>query len=371
MSESFLSSDEYDERASKLCEEGQHDEAVELLKEGIELYPLAADLHVGMGYARLAREEYAWARRAFGEALALDANHEDALAGMGEVLFKFGAVNDALACFDRVELLGYADDHDLMLQVGRVLFREGCLHRARRQFDLVVGAHPDSAEAAACVGFAAHRLNDEEAARSWLQRAIDLAPEYAEARIYLANLLYDRGAYDEALDHYDQTEPADHMDELALWRLIELKKTLFRLASNDPEILPLFDRLAELAGSPDPDDLLLEEVEARAADGGYHDRLQLDFFGTALTDLQEMQRRSGPSVQHSICMPDGEVYSGTFEEIVLQMKGHTEFSALTAEEFMREWARRGRQLTGKRIPSSDAESFIRASAQADLLFLLH
>ena len=36
--------------------------------EGLSLYPHAVELHVGMGYARLAREEYAWARRAFDEA---------------------------------------------------------------------------------------------------------------------------------------------------------------------------------------------------------------------------------------------------------------------------------------------------------------
>src|SRR5216683_2669806 len=81
MSEPFLSSDDYDERAHQLYNEGQYDEAIETLRRGLGLYPHAVELHVGMGYARLAREEYVWARRAFEESVGLDPEHEDALAG--------------------------------------------------------------------------------------------------------------------------------------------------------------------------------------------------------------------------------------------------------------------------------------------------
>src|SRR5438046_3300839 len=86
MAEPFLSSDDYDERAHQLYTDGHYDEAIEVLREGLGLYPHAVELHVGMGYARLAREEYVWARRAFEEAVGLDPEHEDALAGLGEVL---------------------------------------------------------------------------------------------------------------------------------------------------------------------------------------------------------------------------------------------------------------------------------------------
>src|ERR1700746_2861835 len=158
MSDPFLSSDEYDERAHQLYNEGQYDEAIDALREGLGLYPHAVELHVGVGYARLARDEYAWARRAFEEALGLDPAHEDALAGLGEVLLKFGERAGAVGCFDRILALGFREDHDLMLQVGRALFREGALDQARRFFEIAMGAHPDSAEATACVGYATHRL---------------------------------------------------------------------------------------------------------------------------------------------------------------------------------------------------------------------
>ena len=121
----FLSSEEYDERAHQLYNEGQYDEALDVLREGLALYPNAVELHIGVGYARLARDEFAWARRSFEEALILDPEHEDALAGLGETLLKFGRAEAAVRSFRRVLELGYQDDLDLMLQVGRALFREG------------------------------------------------------------------------------------------------------------------------------------------------------------------------------------------------------------------------------------------------------
>jgi hypothetical protein len=61
----FLSSEEYDERAHQLYNEGNYDDALDTLREGLALYPNAVELHVGVGYARVAREEFAWARRSF------------------------------------------------------------------------------------------------------------------------------------------------------------------------------------------------------------------------------------------------------------------------------------------------------------------
>src|SRR2546425_8748938 len=180
-----ICSDDYDERAHQLYNEAQYDQAIEVLRAGLGIYPHAVELHVGMGYARLAREEYVWARRAFEEAAGLDPDHEDALAGLGEVLLKFGDRAGAVACFERILALGFRDDHDLMLQIGRALFREVVLDQARRFFELAVTAHPDSAEAAACVGYAAHRLTDEGGALHWLRRALDLDTTHGEARIYL------------------------------------------------------------------------------------------------------------------------------------------------------------------------------------------
>jgi tetratricopeptide (TPR) repeat protein len=371
MPEPFLSSDEYDERAHQFYNDGQYDQAIDLLREGLRLYPHAAELQVGMGYARLAREEFAWARRAFDEALSLDADHEDALAGLGEVLLKLGDRAGSVRCCERILALGFRDDHDLMLQIGRALFRENVLDQARRFFEVAVTAHPDSGEAAACLGYAAHRLSDEGGALHWLRRALELDPGHAEARIYLANLLYDRGEYEAALFHLERTGPEDHFDALAVWRLQELKKSVYRLPDDDPELVPWQRRLEAIATDVDPDEVLLAEIEATGRDGQVRDPSQLELFGTLLTELKGMRQRT-PGDVHRIRTLAGSVYVGTWEEIVLQMKddaaGWTDGSL---EAFMAASAQQGRRQTGIAIPATDPESFVIGSAEAGLLRILH
>ena len=145
MSDAFLSSDDFDEQAHQLYNEGRYDEALLILKEGTALYPHAVELHIGMAYAHLAREEYAWARRSFEQALALDPDHEDGLAGLGETLLKLGDREGAMRAVERILQLGFQDDHELMLQIGRALFREGLVAPAHRFFDLAAAGEGDAA----------------------------------------------------------------------------------------------------------------------------------------------------------------------------------------------------------------------------------
>src|SRR5215208_2274114 len=120
----FLSSEEYDERAHRLYDDGDYDGALETLKEALRLYPHSVDLYVGLGYTRLAREEFAWAKQAFERAVVLDPEHEDALVGMGESLLRFGQQREALRLFRTARQSGSGDDAELLLTIGRALYRE-------------------------------------------------------------------------------------------------------------------------------------------------------------------------------------------------------------------------------------------------------
>jgi Flp pilus assembly protein TadD len=376
MSDAFRSSDDFDEQAHQLYNEGRYDDAVALLLEGLSLYPHAVELHIGLGYAQLAREEYGWARRSFERALTLDPDHEDGLAGLGEILLKLGERGGALRAFERIVLLGFQDDHELMLQVGRALFREALVGPAQRFFEFAVAAHPESPDAAACLGYACHRLGNDSGALFWLRRALELEPEFSEARIYLANTLYDRGETEAALHHLEKTRPEEHYDELGIWRHIELKKTVYRLRDEDPELQPWLQRLGEVAGEPDAVDLLLAEVEAQQPDGSIRDPHQLELFGTLLTELHAMQRRPAHQAvyqgdTHAVGTLGGQTFKGTWEEIVLQMKAaDREWADASLTEFMLGLARRGRAETGVVIPVTDAEAFIRGSAEAGVLRIL-
>src|SRR3954467_7290426 len=374
MATPFLSSEEYDERAHQLYNEGQYDDALTTLREGLSLYPNSVELHVGVGYAQLAREEYAWARRSFEQALVLEPEHEDGLAGLGETLLKLGQGEAAERCFRRTLELGYADDVDLMLQIGRSLFREGSLRdnqgffeTAKEFFETASQQVPDSAEAIACVGYAQHRLGDDDGAIGSLRRSLQLDSDHAEARIYLANILYDQGEYEAALYHFERTNPEDHWDELGIWRLIELKRSLYRLDENDPELKPWDERLSELASDLDDIDAMLMELEPQSgvngAPGAETARGQLELFGTLLSSLAEQKHEP----EHQIIASDGTEFGGSWEEIVRHMRDTTGNPAHTMNEFMASMSQSGFRQTGVRIPTHDAESFLRGSAVAGLL----
>ena len=364
----FLSSEEYDERAHQLYNEGDYDQALDTLREGLALYPNAVELHVGVGYARLARDEFAWARRSFEEALVLDPDHEDGLAGLGETLMKFGQTTGAVKSFRRTLRRVDNDDAELMLQVGRALFREGLVEDAKEFFDIAVQQVPDNAEAVAMVGYTEHRMGQDDAAIATLRRTLQIDADYAEARIYLGNLLYDRGEYEAALYHFDRTAPEDHWDELGIWRLIELKKSTFRLRDDDPSLKPWDERLTELGDEPDQIDDMLAEIEQAATEQAEKQaKGQLELFGAMLNDLSEHKQQE---TAHNVIGRDGRQYDGTWDAIVTQMRDASALAGKTVQEFMQSEARRGFSLTGILISTADAESFIRGSADAGLLRIL-
>jgi len=398
MSNPFLSSEEYDERAHALYNEGQYDEALELLREGLSLYPQAVELHVGAGYARMAREEYVWARKRFEEALTLDPEHEDALAGLGEVLLKFGQTEAGMQAFERTIELGYEDDVELMLQIGRALFREGYVDASLPFFERAIQQAEDSAEAVACIGYAQHRLGNDVEAMIALRRALTLDPSFAEARVYLANLLYDGGDLDGALVEFEATAPADHWDELGIWRVMELKKSIYKLSDNDGELKPWEARLVELAGEPDAIDELLAEVEQTVLERELVDdgesQGQLETLGTLLTGLVSQQQAGGPGTEtegenasgaasegsstdvlmtdddlHRVIMRDGTVFEGTWEAIVQALRDARD-AGRPLEEFMAQEARRFYGATGRQVASHAPEAFLRGGAEAGMLRII-
>ncbi len=393
MQNQFLSSEEYDERAHALYNEGRYDDALDVLREGLALYPSAVELHVGVGYARLARDEFAWARRAFDEALVLDPEHEDALAGSGELLLKFGRVDEAMRTFDTTLALGYEDDTDLMLQIGRALFREGYIEPALDFFERGVAHAPDNAEAVACVGYAQHRLGRDADALATLRTALALDNGFGEARVYLANLLYDAGELEAALAEFNKTTPEDHWDELGIWRLVELRKSTGALRDDDATLKPWDDRLNEISEEPDSIDELLTEVETlfmeREGAAEAQSQNHLEMLGSLLDGLAKDRDHDSPADEalaldaatrpasrssreataeaaHRVVLQDGRSYAGTWEEIVAALRDAQDASR-SLDDFMAVEARRQYGATGVRISTRGPEEFLRGSEHAGVL----
>ncbi len=365
---SFLSSEEFDEQAHQLYDAGEYDRALEVLREGLHRYPDSVDLHVGLGYVRLAREEFAWARQSFGLALELDAEHEDGWVGLGEALLKFGRLEEALECFARVDELGLSEDLELGLAVGRALYREALYRESRQRLARLAAAHKDSAEVRAALAYTLHALGDDLGARRELRAALRLDAELHEVRIYLSHLLFERGDMEGALRELEHVPPAEHWDPLSLWRFIELKCSLQGCPEEDASLLPWRERWAELQAEPDSVDHLLAEVElAFEEEGSEPTPSALPDPATLPISSLELAERAMRLDLHRVRTTDGELFTGTWDEIVRMMRDSLSDPSESVSSFMRRAAQRVRNLTGCDLPCDDPETFLRESARIGLL----
>lgn len=347
MANPFLSSEEYDERAHRQYDNGDYEGALETLKEGLQLYPHSVELYVGLGYTRLAREEFVWARQNFERAIVLDGEHEDALVGLGEVMLRFGRRHEALELFEHARSIGCADDLDLLLSMGRALYRERMFEHARETFVEAVRVHPESAEALAALGYTMHRLGDEQAARTELRAALELEPDLCEARIYLAHLLYDAGDWGAAAREFELVPVSDHWDSLAVWRLIELKRAMTGEGVT-VDVSQWEARLEELESDLDPIDELLAEIESGAAEGENRTSMPAD------------------GQVHRVRLVDGRVCSGSYNDILSQLKEACGLPNESVAQFMRRHAAEERARSGVELPIEDPEDFILTGARAGL-----
>ena len=253
--------------------------------------------------------------------------------------------------------MGYDDDIELMLTMGRALYRAAMYGECRDVFAKAAASRPDSADAAASLGYALHRLGDDVGAGRQIRRALRLDPDLHEARVYLGHLLYDRGDWEGALREFERVPPPEHWDALAVWRLMELKRTLWHLEPGDRRLSAWAERLSALEELDDPIDRLLAEVESRMGvrdAGGYYDPSQLELF-------EKSQPATSDEV-HAVRLGDGHLLRGSWHEIVRQMRDQAGFSHETLTHYMRRLAERWHEQSGVEIPFTDPESFLRAAA---------
>lgn len=359
MSSQFWSAEEYDRQAQRHYEAGDYDGALEILRRGEALYPAATELKVSVGYTHLAREQYVFARRAFVRALAVEPDHEDALVGLGEVLLKLGERARGLHSFERVLELGFARDVDLMLSIGRALYREELFEHAERFFRHAVAADPKSGEAAADLGYSLQRRGDPVEARFWLEMGVTLDPDAHDARSSLANILYEQGEREAALEALEQIPVASLTDPITVWRLVELLRAHRPMSENASELDPYLERLDQIFVEPSPEERLLFELEqGERAVEAVLPMDQLDLFAAG------GEAEVGRDGTAGIALGEGR-WAG----IVRAMCESSASPERSIEEFMRETARRVRDLTGIEIPDNDPEAFLKASARAGSLHI--
>jgi tetratricopeptide (TPR) repeat protein len=360
----FWSAEKYDREAQRRYESGDLDGALEIIRRGLSLFPKAAELHVSEGYAQLAREEFVWARRSFEAALALTADNEDALVGLGEVLLKMGERARAYGLFERILELGHRDDVDLMLSVGRSLFREGLYDAAERFYRYAMAAGPEVPDAVAELAYTLERKGELHEARILLQSALEGSPDHHEARLCLGNLLYELGHYLGSFRELVRVPVEVYWDALAVWRAIELLRCYRGLAPDSDELVPYFAKLRQLRAEGGPEAAILQELlnasAGESVPGEFANPDQLDLFGHTSGTRSPIER-------HQVRVPSGRLYMGDWVSIVCDMRSDSADAQLSMTDYMRRAAQRVRERLGIELPSEDPEAFLKASALAGIL----
>jgi hypothetical protein len=207
-----------------------------MLKEGLSLYPERGRAVRGAGVRPPGARGVRLGPARFRACLVLDPGARGRARGAGRgppPLRREGG--RALALFRRsppgLRRRHRADADDRAGALPR-----GAVAECRDIFAKAAAGRPDSAEAAASLGYALHRLGDDVGAGRQIRRALRLDPDLHEARVYLGHLLYDRGDWEGALREFERVPPHEHWDALGVWRLMELKRALWQMESGDARL---------------------------------------------------------------------------------------------------------------------------------------
>ncbi|MCI0339561.1 MAG: tetratricopeptide repeat protein [Planctomycetales bacterium] len=218
----FFSSEEYERRGGELAESGDLVGAIQVLREGLEVFPSTTELRIGLGHAYLQLEEFALAAREFREGLRLAPADSDLLRGLAVVLLRMGRGDEASPLLDRAAP-GTHDDDQACVQVAEALLAaerpaEGLEYATR-----AVLANPESPEAELVRGLCLHAIGGapDDKCRAF-RRALELAPDRMDVVESWGHVLYEDGRGDEALAVLSRL-PLDEIENvLTLERLDEM-----------------------------------------------------------------------------------------------------------------------------------------------------
>jgi tetratricopeptide (TPR) repeat protein len=170
------------------------------LPQAFLLADLPTMLETGLQHHRAGR--LAEAERVYGQVLALDANHADALHLLGAIAHQTGQYHIAVATIGKAieikpEIAAYHTN------LGTALKALGRLDDAIAAYKKAIACKPDFAEAHANLGNVLKQAGRADEAVAAYSKAISYQPDFAEAHANLGNTLQVLGQLNEAIAAYN------------------------------------------------------------------------------------------------------------------------------------------------------------------------
>ncbi|HEY3918345.1 MAG TPA: tetratricopeptide repeat protein [Stellaceae bacterium] len=187
---------------------GQHQAAIELIGQAIELNDAVPFFHNNRGLALSALGQADTARAHYERALALKPDYVEALSNLGNLHLAQRRIDEAIACYKRA-LAHNPDYAEAQMNLGNALREQGGLEDAIARYERAIALRPDYAEAHNNLGNALHDSGHLDRALAAYERALALKPDFAEAHNNLGNALHEAGRLEAAKTQIERAVALD------------------------------------------------------------------------------------------------------------------------------------------------------------------
>jgi tetratricopeptide (TPR) repeat protein len=203
--------------ASLLRDQGQYDEAIEVLRTTLRVSGANARVYAELGQIYIGQERLELAQLVLAKALELDAKDPGVYNALAILALRQGKAQEAFERFDRAVSLD-ANYVDARLNKAAVLLDAGDYARAKQELSAVVEKRPDDLAAQVSLGVALRGLKDFPGAKKVWDRVIKASGRrdavHADALFNMALLksdfLEDVPGAKADLDQYMQDAPSSH-----------------------------------------------------------------------------------------------------------------------------------------------------------------
>jgi tetratricopeptide (TPR) repeat protein len=175
---------------------GNHDEAIAKFQAAAAINEKCFDCYYNIGFSYAQKKDYDKAEEAYKKAVELKPDYSEAYNGLANIYnaqrkFDLAAEASKKAMDSTPGLAGGAGNPDAMFNQGVILWNAGKIPEAKKQFEAVVAAKPDHAEAHYQLGMALVNEGNLQGAAAEFDKYLQLAPtgpNAATAKSLLAQL---------------------------------------------------------------------------------------------------------------------------------------------------------------------------------------
>ena len=174
----------------------------------VDANPKSADAHYALAHAAMDYKDYALAEQQARATLAIDPHGEDPLVLLARALVAEGKPDEALPPLQaRVKTAG--DDLSLDLAYAALLSEAKRDAESKQEFEAVLKAHPDNADALYTLGLMTLQEKDLAAARGYFVRLLKTGRRGDDASYFLGSIAEAQKQFPTALDWYRRVDDGD------------------------------------------------------------------------------------------------------------------------------------------------------------------